>query len=171
MNALGDALSALAPPERPISVTWPDAIHVDGGLVGGGRLGWPKGANERAVPDWIVFGASIHTVGIASDPTALAMIAALEDQGFSTGSGEHLVAKFTRHLMSGLDAWQSVGFDALTRNYLQRLETKKGALSSIAPDGDLLLQWRGMAEPERYSLRDALRHPSWIDCVDKEGRA
>src|SRR5579859_6691149 len=46
MTALGDALAALAPPEKPITIEWPDAFCVDGGLVGGGRLGWPDGADE-----------------------------------------------------------------------------------------------------------------------------
>ena len=36
--ALGDALAARAPPEKPISFEWPDTIRVDGGLVGGVRL-------------------------------------------------------------------------------------------------------------------------------------
>src|ERR1700758_3597053 len=31
--ALADALAAHAPPEKPISFDWPDAIRVDGGLV------------------------------------------------------------------------------------------------------------------------------------------
>jgi biotin-(acetyl-CoA carboxylase) ligase len=170
MNALADTLSALAPPERSISIVWPDAIHVDGGLVGGGRLAWPTGASENAVPDWIVFGALIRTAGIAGDPVALVSAATLEDEGFTAGRDEHLIAKFSRHLMSSIDTWQSAGFELLVRSYQQRLETKKGATASIAPDGDLLLQWRGMAEPERQSLRHALRHPSWIDAIGREGR-
>src|SRR6187455_3217152 len=36
MTALADALLALAPPEKPLAIDWPDAIRVDGGLVGGG---------------------------------------------------------------------------------------------------------------------------------------
>ena len=36
MVALGDALAAPAPPEKPIVVEWPDAVYIDGGLVGGG---------------------------------------------------------------------------------------------------------------------------------------
>src|SRR3982074_373485 len=39
--ALADALAAHAPPERPITFDWPDAIRIDGGLIGGGRLGGP----------------------------------------------------------------------------------------------------------------------------------
>ena len=46
MVALGDALAALAPPETPITIEWPDALYVDGGLVGGGRLGWPARARS-----------------------------------------------------------------------------------------------------------------------------
>src|SRR5712671_5361811 len=53
MVALADALAALAPPEKPIAVEWPDAIRVDGGLVGGGRLAWPHGADETAPPPWL----------------------------------------------------------------------------------------------------------------------
>ena len=50
MNALADALAAHAPPERPITFDWPDAIRIDGVLVGGGRLGWPEGVAEDEVP-------------------------------------------------------------------------------------------------------------------------
>src|ERR1700674_1824737 len=39
--AFGGALAANAPPEKAISFDWPDAIRVDGGLVGGVRLAWP----------------------------------------------------------------------------------------------------------------------------------
>src|SRR5437660_12635434 len=46
MCALGDALAVHAPPEKPINFVWPDAIRVDGGLVGGGRLAWPAKADE-----------------------------------------------------------------------------------------------------------------------------
>src|SRR5262245_432347 len=33
--ALRDALVTRAPPERAITFAWPDAIHVDAGLIGG----------------------------------------------------------------------------------------------------------------------------------------
>src|ERR1043165_10197523 len=35
MTALLDALLAFAPPEKPVAIDWPDAIRIDGGLVGG----------------------------------------------------------------------------------------------------------------------------------------
>jgi Biotin/lipoate A/B protein ligase family len=48
--ALGDALAANAPPEKAIGFAWPDAIRVDGGLVGGVRLAWPADAEEDEPP-------------------------------------------------------------------------------------------------------------------------
>ena len=43
MNALGDALAALAPPQRGITFDWPDSIRVDHALVGGVRLAGTEG--------------------------------------------------------------------------------------------------------------------------------
>src|SRR6266540_2795682 len=53
MSALADALAAHAPPEKPIAFDWPDAIRVDGGLVGGGRLAWPADAREDEPAPWL----------------------------------------------------------------------------------------------------------------------
>src|SRR5262249_34972530 len=62
MVALTDALRAYAPPNKEVAIDWPDAIRVDGGLVGGGRLGWPPSAKEDEPPRWLVFGAMVRTV-------------------------------------------------------------------------------------------------------------
>ena len=66
MVALADALTAYAPPETSISFDWPDAVTINLGLVGGGRLGWPAGADEDEPPPWLVFGAMIRTVSMAA---------------------------------------------------------------------------------------------------------
>ena len=57
MAALADALAVNAPPEKPMHIEWPDAIRIDVGLVGGGRLAWPDNADENEPPEWLVFGA------------------------------------------------------------------------------------------------------------------
>ena len=67
MVALTDALRAYAPPNKEVTIDWPDAIRVDGGLVGGGRLGWPSSAKEDEPPPWLVFGAMIRTVSMTDD--------------------------------------------------------------------------------------------------------
>ena len=69
--ALADALAVHAPPEKPIAFDWPDAIRVDGGLVGGVRLEWPIGADENEPAPWLVFGAMIRTVALGEDEPGL----------------------------------------------------------------------------------------------------
>src|SRR5919206_658086 len=59
MAALADAVGAHGMPEKPVVVDWPDAVRYDGALIGGGRLGWPPGCAEDAVPDWLVFSAML----------------------------------------------------------------------------------------------------------------
>ena len=89
MVALADALRAYAPPEKPITIDWPDAIRVDGGLVGGGRLAWPQGASEDEPPDWLVFGAMIRTVSMTEgEPGLNPLVAALEEEGFTDFAAE-----------------------------------------------------------------------------------
>src|SRR4051794_14412708 len=83
MAALADALLVHAPPEKLIAFDWPDAVFVDGGLVGGGRLAWPADGREDARPDWLVFGAMIRTVTTAAgEPGLRPFAAALEEEGF-----------------------------------------------------------------------------------------
>src|SRR5262249_61902632 len=67
LAALADALAVHAPPERPITFDWPDAVRVDGGLVGGARLAWPEGADEEQPPAWLVVGAMVRTGAVAGE--------------------------------------------------------------------------------------------------------
>jgi biotin/lipoate A/B protein ligase family protein len=164
MVALRDALLAHAPPDRSIAIAWPDAIHVDGGLVGGGRLAWPSGTEETAVPDWLVFGASIRLVGLGKDEAGLHPLAtALVEEGFDDLGSGRLVESFTRHLMLALDAWRTGELATVTGRYLESLQVEKGAIPSLGAEGDLLVRWRGRAEPDRHVLAAALAAPSWLD--------
>ena len=96
---------------------WPDAIHVDGGLIGGGRLAWPADAAETEPPDWLVFGASIRTVAMGEEEAGLRPLAtALDEEGFDDLGSGRLVESFARHLMVALDAWRADEFATVTRN-------------------------------------------------------
>ena len=164
LTALADALAVHAPPERPITFEWPDAVGVDGGLVGGARLAWPSGADENEPPAWLVFGAMIRTVAMGeAEPGVRPLSAALEEEGFvDLGSGR-LVESFARHLMVALDAWQEKGFAEVAKNYLTRLATEKGVRREIDASGDLLVRRMGSPDLERRSLVHALARPSWLD--------
>jgi biotin-(acetyl-CoA carboxylase) ligase len=162
--ALAAALAVYAPPEKPIEFAWPDAIHVDKGLVGGVRLAWPSGADEDAPADWLVFGAMIRTVAMGEEEAGLnPLAAALSEEGFADAGSGRLVESFSRHLMVALDAWQESGFDAVARTYLPRLAREPGVRRSIDTNGDLLVQRVGRRDVERRALVPALAKPSWLD--------
>ena len=162
--ALADALAVHAPPERPITFDWPDAVRVNGGLVGGARLGWPQDAPENKPPAWLVFGAMIRIVAMGEDEPGLRPLsAALDEEGFEDFDSDRLVESFARHLMRALDSWRAGELAAVTRRYVDRLRLEKGAVPSLAREGDLLVRWRGKAEPDRHLLAAALASPCWLD--------
>jgi biotin-(acetyl-CoA carboxylase) ligase len=174
--ALGDALAANAPPEKTIGLAWPDAIRVDGGLVGGVRLAWPAGADEDEPPAWLVFGAMIRMVAMGEGESGLRpLAAALEDEGFSDLDGGGLVESFARHLMAAIDTCQEKGFGEVAKSYLLRLAPGRiepgkaepanppnAAQYDIDENGDLLVRYAG-TRVERHSLIGALAVPSWLD--------
>jgi biotin-(acetyl-CoA carboxylase) ligase len=175
MAALADALATHAQPETAISIDWPDSLLVNGGLVGGGRLGWPRGAHEDAVPSWLVFGGMIRTVSMSGvDPGLNPLSTALEDEGFTDVLATQLVESFARHLMVALDAWQEHGFAAVARSYLDRLPTEKGVRRDIEENGDLMLRRIGMGlgkvALERKKLLPLLAKPAWLDPASRGPR-
>jgi biotin-(acetyl-CoA carboxylase) ligase len=162
MTALADALSALAPPETPIAIEWPDQIKVGHGLVGGGRLGWPHAGGEDARPDWLVFGAVVRLVSMRSGEAALDPLStALADEGFVDIAVERLVEGFARHLMVAIDHWQEGDFGAIAQSYLARLRPEPGVRRAIDAGGNLRIERAG-SPVTCSSLRPALAAPSWL---------
>jgi hypothetical protein len=162
--ALADALAAHAPPEKPLNFDWPDTVRVDGGLVGGGRLAWPPGADEDEPPPWLVFGAMIRTVAMGEEEPGLRPLsAALEEEGFDDLGSGRLVESFARHLMVAIDAWQQQGFGEIAKGYLARLAPEAGVRREIDENGDLLVRRFGRDTVERLRLVPALAQPAWLD--------
>jgi len=166
MVALAEALASHAPPERPIAFDWPDAIRVDGGVVGGGRLGWPAGAKEEEPPDWLVFAAMIRTVAMGEYSAGLLPLGtALETEGFDGVDSARLVESFARHLMLVTDGWRDLGFGAVANAYLSRLPRDAGEVLQLDGEGSLLVRRKGEASAERRGLADALAAPAWLDAA------
>jgi hypothetical protein len=187
LAALADALATYAPPDKPIAFDWPAAVRVDGGLVGGARLGWPDDAAEDEPPAWLVFGGMIRTVAMGDEePGVRPLSSALDEEGFDELGSGRLVESFARHLMAAIDAWQEKGFGEVARNYLLRMSppemssgapegaasrgksvfpgaARPGMHGEIADNGDLLIRRPGRPGPQRLSLVDALASPSWLD--------
>jgi biotin-(acetyl-CoA carboxylase) ligase len=164
MAALADALAVHAPPEKPIAFDWPDAVRVDGGLVGGGRLAWPAGVHEDETAPWLVFGATVRTVAMAEAAPGLRPLeAALEDEGFADLGAGRLVESFARQLMVLTDAWQESGFGVIAESYLSRLPTQVSVERMIDGAGDLLMRRQGRRDVTKQRLLPALAAPSWLD--------
>jgi hypothetical protein len=164
MAALADALAVHAPPEKPIAFDWPDAVRVDGGLVGGGRLAWPADAREDAPPSWLVFAATIRTVAMTEgEPGLRPLGAALEEEGFDDLASGRLVESFARQLMAVTDAWQESGFNVVAESYLSRLPAEPGFERMIDGAGDLLVRRVGKAAVKKHRLLPAIAQPSWLD--------
>jgi biotin-(acetyl-CoA carboxylase) ligase len=163
MVALTDALAAIASPGTPIAVEWPDAIRLDGRLVGGGRLAWPDGADDDAPPPWIVFGVMIRMVPMASNLSGVHPLAtALEDEGFGDVGSDRLVESFARHLMRVIDRWREAGFAAIADDYASRLGRREGVRHEVGDNGDLLVRCIGKPV-ERHRLKPKLAVPTWLD--------
>lgn len=138
LGAVADALAAISPPEKPLALVWPDRVHFDGGLVGGGRLSWPDGCAEDSRPDWLVFGFTLRTLvpeGIEGTPPA-----ALIDDGFDDFENGPFIESFARHLMLALDDWAQGGAAAAQASW-----RRYGAIADVA------------------DLAAVQRAPSWLE--------
>lgn len=163
MAALADTLAVFAPPEKPIAILWPDAIVIDGGLVGGGRIGWPSNADDNAPPAWLVFAATVRTVAIGEhEPGVRPLATALDEEGFFDLNSDRLIESFARHLMVAIDIWQQDRFAEVANGYLSRLTPEKSMSLAIDDNGDLLMRRTG-GGIERRALLPALGAPSWLD--------
>jgi biotin-(acetyl-CoA carboxylase) ligase len=166
MNALADAIAAHCPPEREVEFDWPDGIRFDAGLLGGGRLAWPADCAEDEVPAWLVFGVILRAAAMAHVPEVQAASGvSLLSEGFEMVDTDAIIESFTRHLMTAFDRWKERGFEAIARDYLERLpKGKAGERRGIDVNGDLLVSMpAGGREPERNRLVDALARASWYD--------
>ena len=164
MVALTDALRAYAPPNKTVAIGWPGSVEIDGGLVGGGRMGWPSSAREDEPPAWLVFGAMIRTVAMADrGPGVQVLASALDEEGFGEAGAVQVTESFARHLMRVIDRWQVDGFDSVARDYLSRVPRERRTVLSIDESGDLLTRRVGTGKVERSELVEALAKPSWLD--------
>ncbi|QCI67906.1 biotin/lipoate--protein ligase family protein [Phreatobacter stygius] len=165
MNAVADALAAHCPPERAVTFDWPDTIRFDGGLVGGGRIGWPKACAEDQTPAWLVFSSVIRIAFVdVVEPGRVPNAAALDEDGADGIGPSVIVESFARFFLRQVDLWQHDGFSRIGADYLARLaKDRPGDVRGLDGNGDLLTRGPlGQAETRRDWL-GALGPVSWLD--------
>ena len=150
-NALGDALSALAPPELPVRWRWPGTLAVNIGTIGTLRLAWPENTTEDAIPDWLAVGFDLRLAWPAGTiPGDHPGETALLEEGFDGLIAPDLVGGWALHLMANMDEWQARGARRVAENYLARLEDLSGmpgVKRGIDPNsGALLIDRNGWRE-------------------------
>ena len=135
-------------------------------MLGGGRLGWPAECTEDDIPEWLVFGVILRAADMAHVPEVQAASGvSLLSEGFEMVDTDAIIESFARHLMTAFDRWKERGFEAIARDYLERLPKRKaGERRGIDVNGDLLVSRpAGSGAPERSSLVDALGCATWYD--------
>ena len=164
MAALAEALASHAQPDTSITIDWPDSLLVNQGLVGGGRLAWPRNIAEDQTPEWLVFGGMIRTVSMSGlDPGLNPLVTALEVEGFTDVMSSQLVESFARNFMRIIDSWQENGFAAVAKSYIERMPDEQGVRSDIDENGDLLIRRMGKVEVTRKKLLPRFAEPAWFD--------
>lgn len=164
MSATADAIASLCPPERSVTFAFPDAIRFDGGLVGGGRIGWPKACAEEQVPDWLVFSATVRIAFAGmTEPGQAPTATALDEEGFEGIGPAMLIESFARFFLRLVDRYAHGGFDAAAIDYVRRIaKDRPGDELALTPEGDLLIQ-PVLREARRLSFRDGITAASWLD--------
>ncbi|SFL19541.1 biotin/lipoate--protein ligase family protein [Methylorubrum salsuginis] len=164
MWALIEAIGGFGPPEIPVVVSWPDTLHFNEARLAGGRLGWPEGCTDEAVPDWLVFSASlIASKRHAGDPGLTPDSTSLEEEGFPADLARPLAESFARFLTKAFEIWTEDGFQHLAGRYLDHLALPPQAREAqIVDDGSLRLTFAPGVTEDR-PLRPALVQPAWRD--------
>jgi biotin-(acetyl-CoA carboxylase) ligase len=165
MAALADAIAAAAPPETAIHIDWPDALYVNWGLVGGGRLAWPAKTAANKIPDWLVFGGMIRTASKTTvDPGFTPNLTTLDEEGFAEITSNHVIESFARNLMLLLNDWQESGFAAVSNAYCERLSRENGKNWHIDDNGGLI-SLSADRQTKRKALLPRLAKPAWLDVL------
>lgn len=159
--ALADALAAHAPPDRPLRLTWPDEVRFDKARIGGARLAVAPGADEGAVPDWVVVCAEVllDRPGL-DEPGRFPDTTSLTEEGFDPPA--RLVETFASYLMLYADRWAHDGPDSVLNRYLMRIDPPllKGVRRF---EGDRLVEITPSGGRRYPPLPEALGPAAWRD--------
>ena len=160
MTALGDALAAHCPPERPVRLVWPDRVIFDAARLGGGRFSVAPCA-DGAVPDWMVFAADlIADRDDLAEPGRFPDSTSLKEEGFDPA--EDILSTFASYLMLYFDRWTHEGFAAVSNRFLMRVDPPL-LRGTRRIDGDRMVEITPSGGRRYPPLMEALAAQDWRD--------
>ncbi len=162
MTALGDALAAHCPPERPVRLIWPDQVTYDAARIGGGRFAIAPGTADDAVPDWMVFAAElIADRDHIDEPGQYPGSTSLKEEIFDPA--EDIVSTFASYLMLYFDRWAHEGFAAVSNRFLMRVDPP--LLRGVRRiEGDRMIEIKPAGGSRSFPpIREALKAQAWRD--------
>lgn len=137
-DALAATLVAVAPPGTVVAIAYPDAVTLNGALVGGVRLAAAPPAPLDAVPDTAVLGFMVRIDAAAGEPGRWTRGSTLVEEGVAGLDPAAFAELLSAHVLSGVDRWLTDGFDPIGRSVLARLGAAGGPDLRLNDAGALL---------------------------------
>ena len=124
-------------------------------------------APRTDVPAWLVFGVILRAADMAHvEEVQAAAGVSLLSEGFEMIDTDAIIGSFARHLMTAFDRWNERGFEAIARDYLERLPKRKaGERRSIDRNGDLLVSAAQPAAGRPTGPALWMRSPGWLGMI------
>ncbi len=123
--ALADAITAVVPVGRKVSLKWPNDVLLNQRKIAGLLL--ESSTTGGGALDWLVIGMGVN---IASAPRDLERpVTALHDEGCPGLSAGQLLQGFCGHFLERYDDWLSFGFAPQRQAWLGRAEGRDGPVT------------------------------------------
>ena len=128
MNAVGDAIGALAPPEVSVSFRFPGYILLNRGYAGNVKLTFSSSKNnENDIPDWMVVSINIRMDFDGDDHDLEYKLenTSLSEEGAGFISRTRLLESCSRHFLVWLHQWEEEGFQSIHDEWIKRVDENK----------------------------------------------
>lgn len=128
MNAVGDAIGALAPPEVGVRYSFPGNILFNRGHAGIVRMAMAPTNNPASdIPDWLVVSAQVRLAFADTNHDTEYRMAntSLAEEGGGFISRTRLLESSCRHFLVWVHQWEEEGFRPVHEKWLNRIEDDK----------------------------------------------
>lgn len=120
-DALAATLVATAPAGTAVAIAWPDAVTLNGAIVGGARLAVVPAEPPDPVAAAIVLDLMVRLDTSAGEPGQWRRGTTLAEEGVPALDVPAFAELLSAHVLSAVDRWLTDGFGPIGRSVLARL--------------------------------------------------